>query len=577
MSLLALTAVTVPAGGWAAHLGLGARDHLEATRNALLRLRTVAASGDLELTAGPLREARWHAAEAGRLTGGPDWSLIAHAPMVGGIATTVRGLAESAVELTDVLADVRQAGAAVLTARTRTGDTGRLLTALDGAAPVLNDSVTRLGRAGARLAATPAGTGVDELDRARSTALREIDRLRDGLGDAATAAALLPPLLGGHGPRRYFLAFQTNAEARGTGGMVGAFGILTADAGEIRVGRFSAQTGTIASPVPVVDHGARFREHYGPYATRLLSVSNLSPHFPYAAAAWTGLWERRHHLRLDGAIATDPVGLSYLLELIGPVTLPGGEAVTAANVVDLTERQAYARYPDPAERKRFLIGIAAAVSRRLPTAFTDPVRLLPVMTRMVRERRVQVWSRRDDEQRLLAATPVGGVLPRRPGPFAGLVVNNSAGGKLDYYLKRSVGYELGRCLGGIGLRLSEVRIRLTNDVPRGELPSYVTNRLDSTRDRHAPGANLSWVSLYAAVGTKVRAVWLDGERVPVTRNEERSHPVYSTLVEFAPRQTRTLEFELAEPVSAEPPVVPVQPLVHPQRTRITEDRRGCAS
>lgn len=590
MACLLALAVAVPAGGWSARLGLSVRDHLEATENALLRLRAAVSAGEPGLVAGPLAEARRHAAEARRLTGGADWSALAHTPVLGDAATTVRALAEGVAELTDVLDGVHRAAAALIVAGTHsagkpslgTHSTGthspggprRLLAVAETAAPVLDDGVARLARVSALLAAVPAHTGVERLDQALGTALREVDRLRAGLGDAATAAALLPAMLGGDGPRSYFLAFQTNAEARGTGGLVGAFGILKADHGRIAVERLTPNNGLAASPVPVADHGRDFRGRYGPSAAGMLSVSNLSPHFPYAAATWTGLWERQARTRLDGAIATDPVGLSHLLRLTGPVALPGGEKVTSGNVVDLTERVAYARYTDPVARKRFLIEVARAVSEALPALLADPAGALPVLAAMVGDRRLQVWSRHETEQRLLARTPAGGVLPSGPGPFAGLVVNNSAGGKLDYYLARSLDYELGPCRDG--LRSSTVRVRLTNDVPPGTLPSYVTDRLDSPQSHHTPGSNLLWVSLYGGVGAKVTAARLDGDRVAVVRETERSHPVYSTMLELAPGQSRSLRFDLTEVASGTPPLVPVQPLVRPQRTHVVEDPRGCA-
>ncbi|MEV8633557.1 DUF4012 domain-containing protein [Streptosporangium sp. NPDC051023] len=562
------------AGSWSAYLGLSVRDRLEETRNALLRLRMLADAGDLGSMAGALAQARRPAAEARRLTSGLDWAMIAQAPLVGKGATTVRGLAETAAELTDVLTGVQEAGAALVAARARSlGDMRQTLAALDAAAPVLEAAATRLAGVDTRLAATPARTGIDLLDQARATALGEVDRLRGWLGDAATAAALLPPMLGHEGSRRYFLAFQTNAEARGTGGLVGAFGVLEAEHGEIGIGGLSANTGLGESTTPVADYGLDYRARYGRDATRMLSVSNLSPHFPYAAGTWAELWERQNKRRLDGAVATDPVGLSYLLELIGPVVLPSGETLTAQNVVDLTEREAYARYPDPRERKRFLVEVAGTVGDALTESSVGPNRLFTVLSRMVSERRIQVWSRREAEQRMLSETPLGGVLPQRPGPFAGLVVNNSAGGKLDYYLDRSVHYELGPCQGG--LRPAKVRVKLVNDVPQGELPVYVTNRLDSPKRVHAAGSNLLWVSLYAGAGTKLRAARLDGDRVRLISEVERSHPVYSTLLELGPRQSRTLELDLLEPASAVPPVTPVQPLVRPQHTEVVQDPAGC--
>jgi hypothetical protein len=559
--------------GWSAHLGLSVRDHLQATRDTLARLRASGPAG----TAGALADARRHADEARRLTSGLTWSLLAHSPVVGDGATTVRGLAAAAAELTSTLADVHRAGAGLLSARGLSMENvGNLLAGLEAAAPVLRDAAGRVDLTRSRLAATPGDTGVAQVDEARAAALREADQLSGWLDTAENAAALLPPMLGHDGPRRYFLAFQTNAEARGTGGLVGAFGILKAGNGRLGIERLSSNNGLTSGSVQVADHGAEFLARYGPGASAMLSISNLSPHFPYAATTWTELWRRQTGQRLDGAIATDPVGLSYLLELVGPVKLPGGKTVTSENVVDLTERAAYARYPDPQERKRFLITVAGTVSEALTRARPDPKALLPVMSRLANERRIQIWSRQEAEQRRLAATPLGGALPEQPGPFAGLVINNSAGTKLDYYLERSLDYELGPCRAD-GNRVSKVRIRLRNDVPRGRLPSYVTERLDHPQHRAAVGSNLLWVSFYAGVDAKLGRARLDGKPAEVIKEVERSHPVFSAMLELAPRQARTLEFVMVEPASATQPVVPVQPLARAQRTRIAEDPAGCGT
>ncbi|MEQ4717354.1 DUF4012 domain-containing protein [Nonomuraea sp. B19D2] len=523
-----------------------------------------------------LADARRRAEEARRLTSGLDWSLLTHTPVVGEGATTVRGLAETAAELTSALTDLQQAGAGLIQARGLSMKSmGTLLAKLESAAPALHAASDRIDLTRSRLAATPDGTGVDAIDQARATALEEIDELSGWLGAADDAAALLPPMLGHHGPRRYFLAFQTNAEARGTGGLVGAFGILKAGHGRIGIKRLSPNNGLESGSAQVTDHGPAFLSRYGPSAASLLSNTNLSPHFPYAAETWTALWRRQTGRQLDGAIATDPVGLSYLLKLIGPVKLPTGETVTAENVVFLTERQAYSRFTDPIERKAFLITVASAVSEAMTRASLDPTAVLPTLSKLVNERRVQVWSRRDAEQERLAATSLGGVLPEESGPFAGLVINNSAGTKLDYYLDRSLQYELGSCRGD-GRRLTRARIQLTNDVPRVKLPSYVTDRLDAWKRRPAVGSNQAWVSFYAAVGAEIKAVRIDGKPAPIIKEVERSHPVYSTVLNFAPRRTRTLEFVMLEPASLALPVIPVQPLARPQQTRLALYGGACA-
>ncbi|WP_327588943.1 DUF4012 domain-containing protein [Nonomuraea sp. NBC_00507] len=579
MGLLCPAAGLTLAVGWTAYLGLSVRGHLEAAEDALERLRASDRAG----ASGAIADAQRHAEEARRITSGQDWSWIARIPPMEEGAATVRGLAVAAADLTGVLTDVHRVATKLISVNGLSLDNVETLPAsLETATPVLRDAAGRIEQIRSGLATTPADTGLDTLNRARATALSELDKLRGWLEVAndpmvRNTAALLPEMLGYHGPRRYFLAFQTNAEARGTGGLVGAFGILKADRGHLNIERLSSNNDLESGSVQVTHYGRAFRERYGRSPMALLSNSNLSPHFPYAAKTWAALWKHQTGERLDGAIATDPVALSYLLKVIGPVTLVNGEKVTAENVVDLTEREAYARYQNPLERKRFLVTIASAVSKAITNSHPDPLALVSALSKMVEERRMQIWSHKGSEQRRLAATPLGGVLPQKPGPFAGLMIINSAGTKLDYYLDRSLDYVLGPCRGD-GQRATKVRIRLTNNVPPQTLPAYVTARLDVPDDQRAGkpnGSNLLWVSFYTGVGAKLDAMRIDGKPARIIRQTERSHPVYNNLLEFAPRQSRTLEFDLLEPYSAAPPEVPVQPLVRPQHTRITEDRTGC--
>ncbi|GIH27392.1 hypothetical protein Aph01nite_57020 [Acrocarpospora phusangensis] len=582
--------------GWSAYLVLTTWHHLSATRSALAE-----AQGDLSSAlsaarsstgrAGPpetgkpllnslpdfviaLTQAREHAAAARRFTGGADWDLLSRLPLLGEEAVAVRGIARAADELTAALDELRSVVAVLRTpvAGGMPGLTGLLAKLADaGLADSVQRARLRLARARAELIVVPGDTGTGTIDVARATALKEIDRLR-GWVDKLAQIVVLPSLFGREEPTRYFLAFQTNAEARGTGGLVGAFGILSAGGGKFRIRHLAANTGLENATTSVVDHGPAFLSRYGPSATQLLSNSNLSPHFPYAARTWTRLWERQTGSRLDGAIATDPVGLARLLALVGAVTLPGGEQVTAANVVDLTERAAYARYQDPVERKRFLVTIARSVGAALTERLPGPA-ALPVFFQLVEEGRLRVWSRHERDQARLAVTALGGALPTGRGPYAGLVVNNSGGTKLDYYLDRELHYDLGVREGD--WRRSRIRLRLTNGVPEGDLPKYVTYRMDRPHDQPAIGTNRLWISLYAPVGASLQAARIDGKPTSMILETERLHPVYSKLVELGPRRSVSIELDLREPYSAAKPYVPVQPLVRPQRTTVTCAGRSC--
>ncbi len=90
------------------------------------------------------------------------------------------------------------------------------------------------------------------------------------------------------------------------------------------------------------------------------------------------------------------------------------------------------------------------------------MQLLDALGRAVSERRIAVWSSFPEEQALLEQTPLAHIIPDDPAPYAGVVINNLGGNKLDYYLDRHIEYVADGCDGD--MRTSTVTVRLTNTV-----------------------------------------------------------------------------------------------------------------
>jgi hypothetical protein len=303
--------------------------------------------------------------------------------------------------------------------------------------------------------------------------------------------------------------------------------------------------------------------------THVWPNSNKSPHFPYAARIWAAAWREHTGERVDGAIAVDPVTLSRLLQVTGPSRMADGTELTADNVVDLTERASYAKYDDVAQRKAFFVDAARAAAARLMGALDDTRRLpalLMAVNDVQRDGRLKVWSAHAAEQRLLESRPYSGTLPNAPGPFAGLVVNNGAGGKLDYYLDRSLTWEADACSGGD--RTVTVTMSLTNRAPASGLPDYVTIRADSPPYRTRPGDNRLLVSYYAGVGAALTGATLDGRPAQLAPGVERGHSVFTLDLELSAGARRTLVLHLMEPHADGAPTLLRQSLVRPQRTTL---------
>ena len=369
------------------------------------------------------------------------------------------------------------------------------------------------------------------------------------------AARLIPPMLGADGPRRYLLAFQTNAEVRGTGGLLGAYGILEADDGVVRLRALGSNSDLEDPPRLPVHLGRDFVQLYG-QAPRLWVNANASAHFPYGAEIWLANWERQHGQRLDGVVATDPVALGYLLKATGPVRLPDGEEITAENAAPLMLSDVYRRYPsfdDSDARDRYLQSVAEAIFAGILSGQGDPQRLADELANAARDRRLLVYSTRPGEQSTLARTPLAGEVPETALPLLGVVVNSGVASKLDYYLRRTVSWTSNGC--GPDGQASKVVVTLTNTAPRSGLPEYVAPKPGSqggpavlaTLPR---GTDYLLVNVLTTRGTLLRSATVDGRPGTASVGAERGHPVFGFEVAIQPGQTRTLTLDLVTPRTA---------------------------
>ncbi|MER6410482.1 DUF4012 domain-containing protein [Streptomyces humidus] len=513
-----------------------------------------------------LSSLRKHTAAARKAASTPVWGVAEKLPLMSPPLRTARGLSVAADEMaTGVLPEALRLQQMLASGQIVHNDRVDLHR-LSAATELLGKVHRQLAGIQTGLSGLPGSTAVGRVDRERQRLSDRLAGLSESVSKAEKTTRLLAPVLGASGPRSYFVAFQNNAEARGTGGLVGTFGILTADHGRITLHDFASDDTLPQTPTPVADFGPAFTGRYGPAeSAQGLANSNLSAHFPYAAQIWVGLWQRHTGRRLDGAIATDPVGLAHVLEATGPVRLPDGKRLTAANTVELTESTLYASHSN-IERKRFLVQVAQSVAAALLNGHPDSGALLRSLRQNADDGRLRVWTREASTQSALEEAGLAGEVPQRTGPFAYLVVNNSAGNKMDYYLGRSLTYELGPCEGGT--RSSVVRIKLTNAAPAAGLPALVTLRSDDPGHPHPPGSTQVWLSLYASSGARFTGATLDGRQLLLSSAEERGHPVLGAQVELLPGRSREVDVRLLEPASERSPVVPVQPLARPQHTKV---------
>lgn len=544
---------------WLVVTGLLAKSRLQAVADQLPALRGAISSGDFDQAHAIEAQLRRDASRAHSLTRGPAWAIAANLPWAGEPLRTARGIAvQSDAIASDVVPSLLDLADVLKGTSLRHGSTVDL-SLLQQAAPRLASAArTAQGAATDISTGTRRTTWLSAADDARTKAVTSLFDLSNELNGASNTVATLLPMLGESGTRQYFVGFLNEAEARGLGGLPGAFAIVKANHGTVTFTHFGNDT-ELDGQRAAVDLGADFTSRYGPDDPMGTYInSDISPNFPDAAQIWAGMWQAKSGQHLDGALAIDPTALSYLMQVAGPTTLPDGTSLSAANVVSLTQQKAYAQFSDNAHRKAFLVSVARAASNQVLKGGGTPEALVHAISKAATERRLVAWSARAAEEDRINAAGYGGVLDAGTGPYAGFAVVNSVGTKLDYYLGRSMTYRRSSCAADSTVTAT---LRLTNGAPRSGLPKYVTaGGSGNPAPGKAPGDTGLIVSFYASPGAKIRTATVNGTPVPVAATSENGLAVITLPVKLPVAAKRTLTVTYTDPRGGTPRFLQ-QPLV----------------
>ena len=566
IAMITAGGVLLLAGVWLAVTAIMARNQLNQVRAEAHTLGAQLSASNWAAARATAADLATHAHRANQLTSGPVWAMAAALPSGGEPLQTIRGVTAGVDSLSrDALPQLVSASQRLNPRTLRRPDGSIDVSRIAAVGPAVASASATVAQTAKTLSGLPRHTWLSSIDAAYVDALNQVTTLDDALTSADLAVRILPTMLGQDGPKRYFLAFQNEAEARGTGGLAGAFAIVEANHGKLRFTRMESDT-TLHDIAAKVDFGPDYRHLFGAAGTTTTyRQGNLSPHFPYAAQIWASMWKNYSGQKVDGVIAVDPTALGYLLAVTGPATLPDKSQISGANAVALTLATSYAKFPGTskaavAQRKSYQLDTASAASTKILAARGDPAALLRAAGKAVGERRILVWNADPAVQADLAQTSLAGIIPTTTAPYVGLSIVNAAGSKLDYYLDRSLTWQRAGCG---PTRRTTVTITLTNHAPASGLPPYVTTRLDSHSYPVKPGDNRLAVSYLATQGALLSDITVAGRPGRGRMGAELGHPMYVVDVEVPRGTSRAIVLHLSEPAGTGAPIVLRQPLVRP--------------
>ncbi|MFN8017687.1 MAG: DUF4012 domain-containing protein [Acidimicrobiales bacterium] len=375
------------------------------------------------------------------------------------------------------------------------------------------------------------------------------EQVADARRDTSVATSLLqvtPGLFGGDGDRRYLVLFQTPAELRGAGGFIGSYAELTAADGKVSLSR----AGRIRELIDGAKPGARaitgpadYLARYGRFAPQdYLQDVTLSPNFPSDAQVMSELYPQSGGKPVDGVISVDPTGLAALLELTGPVEVPGlDQPLTADNAVQVLTKDQYLDVPDEAERGEILTAAIRATFEKLTSSsLPAPREIADALSPAARAGHLRMWSPDRAEQRTFEELGADGSLVVPDGWDGLSVVQQNAGNnKIDAYLHRRITYSP-KVDARTGKLEADLRIELRNDVPSLDLPDVVLEN-----SRAAPrGTNVTWLTVFTP--QLVTTATIDGKPLAIGTTTERGlNAIDTTLVRVPPQGRVVIEMHLS--------------------------------
>lgn len=381
------------------------------------------------------------------------------------------------------------------------------------------------------------------LDQARRDLLVALEVTERG----ETLLSALPALFGGEGPRRYFLAFQSPSQARGTGGVIGLYGVLEANGGRVsltHIGPFvELLTNLETEGITSIQEAEEFRRNYE-RAVRVADDVNRSPDFPAVSRRLLQIYERSTGRSLDGVLATDPVVLERLLAATGPVSGAGlAQPLTSDNAAEVLLHDAYIQFADnPEVQTRFLTSLIRNFYAAFDDKSVDGSALANALGAGTSSRHLMMYSTREDEQQGLRRLATTGEIVASESMVQHVFHNNVGDNKVDFYLQRSISTQVRFARSGDAFVRTEIQIEngapVSGDIAMTRSYTGATTRGTNLMDLHV---------LMPIASEDPRWTRADGGPLRGATATHAGLPSTWTIVRTAPQNTKVVAVEYAIP------------------------------
>jgi hypothetical protein len=469
----------VAAGVLMARQAVAAKSALEDAATQARTLQSQITNGDTTQATATLAELQKSTHTARTNTDGPLWDALSVLPVVGKSVDAAQTISSSLDDIAlNGMPPVVKVSSSLDADLFKPKDGRFNLAAMQQLAPAVAKASTVLTSNRKKISTIDPDSLIGPLQAPARDLETKIGDAQSAAASAANAMTLAPTMLGGERKRTYLLMFQNNAEVRSTGGVPGAFAIITADKGKITITKQGSATADIPQyENPLVKLTKSERDVYGQLMAKDFRDTNFTPDFPRTAEIAKTMLQDKLGIKVSGVLSVDPVALSYLLKGTGPLKAAAGTTLTTDNAVDILLNDVYARYADPLLQDAFFADSARRIFEAVTQGVGDSRVSLEQLVKAANEHRILVWSAGKSEQAVLAPTEVAGAFPgkRTSRPQVGVYMNDSTESKMQYYLDKKTTVRSMRCSSD-GVQTLQLTTTFTSTAPAdaSELPAYIT-------------------------------------------------------------------------------------------------------
>ena len=420
---------------------------------------------------------------------------------------------------------------------------------------------------------------LDRLEDPRFPPLKKaFGRLQRSLAKGAAtldkAETLLDALGGivGAGERKaYLLLFQSPSEARGSGGIIGVYGILEADEGALDLKHVGALFEIGRKVDRPVDAPQWFEDLYGNLgALDEPRHSNLAFHFPTVARVLLDYYRQAMGRELDGVMTLDPIVLEQMTFGTPPLAGPGWEVkIDHKNARRALLHNVYLRFGrfQSKAQNRFLTGVMTDLLDHLDSGRARLLTIAEGLSKAAKWQHLKFFATDPALGEALKRLEIDGDFSTGGPNVQGVFHNNFTGSKVDYFLQRSqdIAVEIGTD--------GDARVKTTVTL-QNEAPTSPSSLLIRPLLRKVPnGTNRMALSFLLPKGAAEVDFSIAGRSQAPFRGNEAGYPVVWNVVEIPPGSSTevTVAYTLrgaADGGEFETMLWP-QALVRPDRFRFT--------